>query len=119
MLGYVQNTTDRHYRRIGHPPGSHNAGVSGWIRRWRLNRGLKPDDGFPTMRYVLLHSLSHALIRQFAVECGYTTASIRERIYSRGTTVAHSIPRLQAATSLGSALPTSPSTSERASRGWR
>jgi len=52
-------------------------------RRWRKNRGLEPDDGFPTMRYVLLHSLAHALIRQFAVECGYTTASIRERIYSR------------------------------------
>ncbi|MGC1719122.1 MAG: DUF1998 domain-containing protein [Isosphaeraceae bacterium] len=34
------------------------------------------------MRYVLLHSLSHALIRQFAMECGYSTASIRERIYS-------------------------------------
>ncbi len=51
-------------------------------RRWRLNRGLKADDGFPTMRYVLLHSLAHALIRQFAVECGYNTASIRERIYS-------------------------------------
>jgi hypothetical protein len=52
-------------------------------RRWRRNRGLKPDDNFPTMRYVLLHSLAHALIRQFAVECGYATASIRERIYSR------------------------------------
>jgi hypothetical protein len=52
-------------------------------RRWRQSRGLEPDDGFPTMRYVLLHSLAHALIRQFAVECGYTTASIRERIYSR------------------------------------
>jgi hypothetical protein len=52
-------------------------------RRWRKNRGLEPDDGFPTMRYVLLHSLGHALIRQFAVECGYTAASIRERIYSR------------------------------------
>ena len=51
--------------------------------RWRKNRGLEPDDGFPTMRYVLLHSLAHALIRQFAIECGYTTASIRERIYSR------------------------------------
>jgi hypothetical protein len=52
--------------------------------RWRKNRGHKyPEDGFPTMRYVLLHSLAHALIRQFAVECGYTTASIRERIYSQ------------------------------------
>ena len=53
-------------------------------KRWRKNRGHKyPEGGFPTMRYVLLHSLAHALIRQFAVECGYTTASIRERIYSR------------------------------------
>ncbi|WP_406699441.1 DUF1998 domain-containing protein [Singulisphaera sp. Ch08] len=52
-------------------------------KRWRTNRGLEPNDGFPTMRYVLLHSLAHALIRQFAIECGYTTASIRERIYSR------------------------------------
>ena len=52
-------------------------------RRWRQNRGLEPNDGFPTMRYVLLHSVAHALIRQFAIECGYTTASIRERIYSR------------------------------------
>jgi len=52
-------------------------------RRWRTNRGLEPDDGYPTMRYVLLHSLAHALIRQFSLECGYTMASIRERIYSR------------------------------------
>ncbi len=52
-------------------------------RRWRTTRGLPPDEGYPTMRYVLLHSLAHALIRQFSLECGYTTASIRERIYSR------------------------------------
>ncbi len=32
---------------------------------------------------MLLHSFAHALIRQLAVECGYTTASLRERIYSR------------------------------------
>lgn len=52
-------------------------------RQWRQKRGLAPGEGFPTIRYVLLHSLAHALIRQFAVECGYATASIRERIYSR------------------------------------
>ena len=49
---------------------------------WRRQRGLPPD-GDPTLRFVLLHSLSHALIRQLAVECGYTAASIRERIYCR------------------------------------
>ncbi|RME77980.1 MAG: DUF1998 domain-containing protein, partial [Planctomycetota bacterium] len=41
-----------------------------------------PQDGFPGMRYILLHTLSHVLMRQFALECGYSAASIRERIYS-------------------------------------
>lgn len=58
-------------------------------RRWRTTRGLEPDEGYPTMRYVLLHSLAHALIRQFSLECGYTTASIRERIYSRSEISVH------------------------------
>lgn len=33
-------------------------------------------------RYVLLHTLSHLLIRQLSVECGYSGASIKEKIYS-------------------------------------
>jgi Domain of unknown function (DUF1998) len=33
-------------------------------------------------RYVLLHSLSHALIRQLALDCGYAATALRERIYS-------------------------------------
>ena len=53
-------------------------------RRWRSARRLEPPDEFyPGIRFVLLHSFAHALIRQFSVECGYTTASLRERIYSR------------------------------------
>ncbi len=53
-------------------------------RRWCKARGIEePDHYFPTLRYVLLHTLSHALMRQLALECGYTAASIRERIYSR------------------------------------
>lgn len=32
-------------------------------------------------RYLLLHTLSHLLIRQLAFECGYSSASLRERIY--------------------------------------
>ena len=52
-------------------------------RRWRLARRLAlPADGYPGMRYFLLHSFAHALMRQFALECGYSAASIRERIYS-------------------------------------
>lgn len=33
-------------------------------------------------RYVLLHTLAHLLIRQLAFNCGYSGASIKERIYS-------------------------------------
>ena len=52
--------------------------------RWRTARGIEPpEDGFPGMRYVLLHSFSHALMRQLSLECGYSAASIRERIYAQ------------------------------------
>ena len=34
-----------------------------------------------TARLLLLHSLSHALMRHLSLECGYETASIRERVY--------------------------------------
>lgn len=33
-------------------------------------------------RYVLLHTLAHLMIRQLSIECGYSGASIKERIYS-------------------------------------
>lgn len=49
---------------------------------WRVRRNLPPDEGWPVPRYLLLHSLSHALIRELALECGYTASSIRERIYA-------------------------------------
>jgi hypothetical protein len=53
-------------------------------QRWRIARKLEPPHEFyPGVRFVLLHSFAHALIRQLSVECGYTTASLRERIYSR------------------------------------
>jgi hypothetical protein len=41
-----------------------------------------PMASYPELRYVLLHSFSHALMRQLALECGYAMASIRERIYA-------------------------------------
>ena len=53
-------------------------------KRWRASKNLpNPDSGFPGLRFILLHTFAHAVIRQLAVECGYTTASISERIYSR------------------------------------
>ena len=59
-------------------------------RRWRRDRGLpSDDDGFPGIRAILIHSFSHALMRQIALSGGYAAASIRERIYaSRSLTAA-------------------------------
>lgn len=75
-------------------------GLQGWLRRasvearatgfleshvkWRSTRNIEPpEEGFPGMRYALIHSFAHALMRQLALESGYSAASIRERIYAR------------------------------------
>lgn len=34
-----------------------------------------------TIKFLFLHSFAHALIRQLSFECGYSIASLRERIY--------------------------------------
>jgi|HigsolmetaAR206D_1030411.scaffolds.fasta_scaffold01559_8 hypothetical protein len=49
--------------------------------RWRAQRQLPPG-GWPGLRFVLLHTFAHALIREFALECGYSAAGIGERIYA-------------------------------------
>ncbi|GIV04350.1 MAG: hypothetical protein KatS3mg015_3180 [Fimbriimonadales bacterium] len=51
-------------------------------RGWRDSRRLDPKEGYPGIRYAMLHTLSHLLIRELALECGYNAASIRERIYA-------------------------------------
>jgi hypothetical protein len=49
---------------------------------WKTARELPSrTDGYPGIRYALIHSFSHALMRQLALESGYSSASIRERIY--------------------------------------
>jgi len=52
--------------------------------RWRHNRELPgtPADFWPGDRYLLLHTLSHLLVREIALECGYSSASITERVYA-------------------------------------
>ena len=53
-------------------------------QEWRRRRNLADVNvGWPGERYILLHTLSHALINELALECGYSAASIRERIYAR------------------------------------
>ena len=49
---------------------------------WRIAHNLTPDVGYPGIRYVLLHTIAHLIIREFSLECGYNAASIQERIYA-------------------------------------
>lgn len=61
----VSEFTSRYQRDCG---GSHGRG-----------------DGTPdviTPRYVLCHTLAHVLMRQLTLECGYSSASLQERIYA-------------------------------------
>ena len=52
--------------------------------RWRHARGLPPAP-WPGVRFTLLHTLAHVLIREFALECGYGAAGLAERLYAEET----------------------------------
>ena len=51
---------------------------------WRKARNL-PEGTFPGIRYVLLHTFAHVMIRELSLSCGYSSASISERIYASAT----------------------------------
>ncbi|ROT31690.1 DUF1998 domain-containing protein [Micromonospora sp. HM5-17] len=80
--------------------------LTGWIRRverssamiehreaygrFRRNRysnriagPFDPMRNWPGERYIALHTLSHLLIRAISLECGYSSASLSERIYAK------------------------------------
>lgn len=57
-------------------------------RDWRDKRHLDPTLGWLGIRYVLLHTASHLLMRELALECGYGSASISERLYASSDPVA-------------------------------
>ena len=51
---------------------------------WRAwaNERQRPQDEFPGLPYVMLHSLAHMLMTSIALECGYPASSLRERVYA-------------------------------------
>ncbi len=59
-----------------------NANLFAGHRGWRNARKLDPGEVYPGIRYAMIHTLSHLLIRELSLECGYNAASIRERIYA-------------------------------------
>nr|WP_206072188.1 DUF1998 domain-containing protein [Antrihabitans stalactiti] len=48
----------------------------------RIRGPFDPMKNWPGARYIALHSLSHLLIRAIALDCGYNSASLSERIYA-------------------------------------
>ena len=49
-------------------------------RNWYAARDMEVPEPRP-IRYLLLHSVAHLLIRQFGLDSGYASSSLRERIY--------------------------------------
>jgi len=72
--------------------------IADWLRRQRVQLRLDALAGahtiwstakygtrapdHPGAVYVLLHSLSHALISEIALDCGYPASSLKERVYA-------------------------------------
>lgn len=61
---FAQFRRNRYSGRYATPPG-------GWSSNW------------PGLRYYLVHSMAHVLLRAIALECGYAAASLAERVYAR------------------------------------
>ena len=57
-----------------------NEGIYSQMIRNAAENRFRCDNLSP--RYVLLHTLSHLLIRALAVNCGYQASSMKERVYS-------------------------------------
>ena len=54
-------------------------------KAWRIEWKRRYGEGEPsrriTPRDLLIHTFAHALMRQLALECGYSSAALRERLY--------------------------------------
>ena len=59
----------------------HIRALSAAYQQWAFDRAQTTRPNFPIARLMLIHTLSHMLMRQVALECGYSSASLRERIY--------------------------------------
>ena len=52
-----------------------------WCTEWKKRDGKGDPPERITPRYLLAHTFAHALMRQLTLECGYSTAALRERLY--------------------------------------
>ena len=52
-----------------------------WQSEWKGRYGAGEPAWRISPRYLLAHTFAHALMRQLTLECGYSTAALRERLY--------------------------------------
>lgn len=52
-----------------------------WRLEWQRRYGTAEPAWPITPRFLLVHTFAHALMRQLTLECGYSTAALRERLY--------------------------------------
>jgi hypothetical protein len=63
------------------------AGYEQWKKRFA------EPPSYPGTAYALLHSLSHALMAEIALDCGYPASSLKERVYALGSGEGEGIDR--------------------------
>lgn len=80
FLQFAEDTLTTWVAGVG--PRTQEAELRRGHRGWRAKRKLPPDLDFPGVRFALLHTVAHLLIRELALDCGYYAASIRERVYA-------------------------------------
>jgi hypothetical protein len=52
-----------------------------WCSEWRQRYGDEEPPRRISARFLLVHTFAHVLMRQLTLECGYSTAALRERLY--------------------------------------
>lgn len=52
-----------------------------WFADWGRRHPKVPAPRDVSPKILLVHSLAHAVIRELSIECGYSAASLRERLY--------------------------------------
>ncbi|MBP6018963.1 MAG: DUF1998 domain-containing protein [Burkholderiaceae bacterium] len=52
-----------------------------WQSEWRQRHDTTSTSRTITPRFLLLHTFTHALMRQLTLECGYSSTALRERLY--------------------------------------
>jgi len=55
--------------------------LSGWDR-WRAGQPYADKLRFPRLAYYAIHGLSHALMNEIALDCGYPATALKERLYA-------------------------------------